>query len=402
MVFRKKNNGWILAGALLAASGGAMASGFGLLEQNASGLGNSYAGGAAAAEDASTIFFNPAGMTRLKGKQLLVAANGIQPTIKFSGTGQPGTDMGGDAGRLAVVPSGYFAMEINPQWRVGVGFGVPFGLQTEYSPTWVGRAHAIKSKIETINLNPSVAYQVNDSVSLGAGINYQRIRGELTSAVGTSTSSMTGSDSAWGYNFGALVNVSPSTRVGVAYRSDISYNLNGRVNFTAPLAFLSGPASLAVKMPASFSASVFHQIDSKWDVMADATWVGWSVFKELRVRRPSGAAIPPVPENWHDTWRVSVGGNYHYNDQWTSRMGMAYEQTPVPDAYRTARIPDNTRLEIAFGGQYKPNRDSAIDFGYAHLFINNASINSTIAAPALTGTYTGSVDILGVQYAYGF
>jgi len=403
MIFKQTIIGWSVAGVLLVMAGGAAASGFALIEQSGSGLGNAFAGGAASAEDASTIFYNPAGMSRLNGKQLVVAAHAILPSAKFTGTGLPGTDMGGDAGGLALVPNGYFAMEVNPQLRVGLGVGVPFGLQTEYTSTWVGRAHAIKSKLETINLNPSVAYQVNDGFSLGAGINYQRVRGELTSnPAATSISSLTGSDSAWGYNLGALLNVGSQTRIGLAYRSDISYNLSGQVTFTAPLAALSGPVTLDLKMPASFSASVFHQLDDKWDVMADATWTGWGVFKELRVLRTSGAIVQLVPENWRDTWRVAAGANHHYNEQWMARMGVAYDQTPVSDAFRTARIPDASRTWISVGGQYKASKAGVIDFGYAHLFVNNASINSTITVPALAGTYSSSVDILSVQYAYGW
>lgn len=404
MLFKKTVVSGSVAGVLLAMAGGAAASGFALIEQSGSGLGNAFAGGAASAEDASTIFYNPAGMSRLHGKQIVVAAHAILPSAKFTGTGLAGTDMGGDAGGLALVPNGYFAMEVNPQLRIGLGVGAPFGLQTEYTPTWVGRAHAIKSKLETINLNPSVAYQVNDGFSLGAGINYQRVRGELTSnPAATSISSLTGSDSAWGYNLGALVNAGSKTRIGLAYRSDISYNLSGQVSFTAPLAALSGPVTLAVKMPASFSASVFHQLDDKWDVMADATWTGWGVFKELRVIRLTPLpTLPVTPENWRDTWRLSAGANHHYNEQWTARMGVAYDQTPVSDAFRTARIPDASRTWLSVGGQYKASTDSVIDFGYAHLFVNNAVINSTVTAPALVGTYSNSVDILSVQYAYGW
>lgn len=409
MMFRKIVVCLSIVSVLSTVSGGAIASGFALLEQNASGMGNAYAGAAAVAEDASTIYFNPAGLSRLSGKQVVVAAHAIRPSVKFSGTGLAGTDMGGDAGSLAYVPNGYFAMEVNQDVRVGLGVYVPFGLQTEYTSTWVGRAHAIKSKIETINLNPSLSYRLNDSISLGAGLNYQRIRGILTSNVDPtpSISTLSGSDGAWGYNLGALISVVPQTRIGLAYRSGIKYDIRGQASLTAPLAALSGPASLSLKMPASFSAGMFHQIDNEWDVMADAAWTGWGTFKELRVLDAAGAVIQLVPENWRDTWRLAAGGNFHHNGQWTSRIGVSYEQTPVPDAFRTARIPDENSRGIAFGVQYRPDRYSSFDLGYTHLFMNNASINSTAATsvaatPALVGTYRNSADILSVQYTYSF
>jgi len=189
MKFRQSLLGVAVAGAMLASSGNAAASAFALIEQS-SGLGNAFAGGAAAAEDATTIFFNPAGMSRLKGKQVTVAASLIQFSAKFSDTGSETAsaqtskgDNGGDAGSLTLVPNTYMVTEVDPALRLGLGINVPFGLKTEYDPTWVGRFQAIDSKIQTVNLNPSVSYQVNDITSFGFGLNYQHITGELTSAV---------------------------------------------------------------------------------------------------------------------------------------------------------------------------------------------------------------------------
>lgn len=453
MKFKQSLLGMAVAGALLSISGNAAASAFALIEQS-SGLGNAFAGGAAAAEDATTIFFNPAGMSRLKGKQVTVAGSLIQPSAKFSDTGsvaataQPSKGgNGGDAGGLTLVPNTYMVMEQGAALRFGLGINVPFGLQTEYDPTWVGRFQAIKSKIQTINLNPSVSYQMNDSVSLGAGLNYQHITGDLTSAVNWNAiaalagggaaipamnaagqneglTTVTGSDSAWGYNFGVLFQPTTQTRVGLAYRSSIKYDLSGSVNFSnrptaavvgAPLAAGIAAATpdeavtLAIEVPATFSTSIFHELNDKWEMMADATWTQWSVLKELKVVRSNGATLggAATPENWKNTWRVAAGASYHYDEQWLARVGVAYDQTPVPDAYRTARIPDSNRTWLAFGGQYKTSASGKLDFGYAHLFMNNASIannqnTATSANGNLVGTYSNSVDILSMQYAYSF
>lgn len=430
MKITKSLVGMSVAGALIAMSGNAGASAFALIEQS-SGLGNAFAGGAAGAEDATTIFFNPAGMSRLKGKQMTVAGSLIQPSAKFSDTGsQVATAQttlggnGGDAGSLAFVPNTYMVMEVEPALRVGLGINAPFGLKTDYDPTWVGRFQAITSKIQTINLNPSLAYQMNDSVSLGLGLNYQRISGELSSAVnytalsvgfapGEGVSSMTGSDSAWGYNLGTLINVTPDTRVGLSYRSKIKYNLNGTVSFSNVPSLLSsavvnGDVNMPVTMPDTASISAFHQLSDKWDIMADATWTGWSVLQQLVITRTNGVVVQTTQENWKNTWRVAAGASYHYNEQWTSRLGVAYDQTPVPDAYRTARIPDSNRTWLAFGGQYKSSASSKVDFAYAHLFMNNATIANNQNIPGtsangnLVGTYANSVDILSVQYAYSF
>jgi long-chain fatty acid transport protein len=401
MMFKKTMVSWSVAGALLAISGSAAASGFALIEQSASGLGNAYAGGAAGAEDASTVFFNPAGMSRLSGKQIAVAVHDITPSAKFSGTGASGTDMGGDAGGSTFVPNAYFTMEMQPNLKMGVGVNSPFGLQTEYDAAWVGRYQAIKSKLETINVNPSIAYQVNDALSIGAGLDYQHISGELSSfdnVLGTTV--VKGTDNAWGYNLGALYNFNSSARIGIAYRSAISYTLNGSVTSSLPSA--NTPVSLDLKLPDMLSLSGFHQLNDKWDFMADVSWTGWSTFKQLNVVNNSGATISSTTENWKNTVRVSVGATHHYSQQWLARAGLAYDQSPVPDANRTARIPDNNRTWLAFGGQYKPSTASAVDFGYAHLFVRDSSINESNPAPALVGTYKNKVDILSAQYTQSF
>ena len=191
------------------------ASGFALIEQSGSGLGNAYAGGAAGAEDASTIFFNPAGMSRLPGKQAVLALHTIKPQAEFSDTGSSaasGRPLGtapAKGGSSATIPNGYFMMDINPQTQFGLGVNVPFGLETNYPSGWVGRFQALKSRIETINVNPSLSFKIAEGISIGAGVNYQKMEAELTSvrsfgAGGEGRTSMNGEDDAWGYNLGAL------------------------------------------------------------------------------------------------------------------------------------------------------------------------------------------------------
>ena len=419
-----------IALALAGISGTAAASGFALATQNGSGLGNAYAGGAASAEDASTIFYNPAGMSRLSGSQLAVAAHAIKPSVKFNDITSVAAALqtkggdGGEASKLTAVPNGYFMMEINPQMRFGLGVNAPFGSLTEYDADWVGRFQAIKTKIQTININPSISYQINDDVSVGAGLNYQQISGELTSAANWSAAifnagggvspnregvtTVKGKDNAWGYNVGALFNVSPETRIGLAYRSAIQFNLTGTVSFTNRPAALAtavpdGPVTLAITTPDNFSASIFHKLNDKWDFMTDVNWTGWSVRKKLEVVRSNGTVLGSTQDNWRNTWRVSAGASHHYNEEWTARVGIAYDQAPTSDAFRNARTPDADRTWLAFGGQYKPTKESAVDFGYAHLFVNNAAINQTVAGRGtLIGSYSNSVDILSVQYTLGF
>lgn len=447
MMFRKKVVSWSVAGALLVMSSGAFASGFALLEQSGSGLGNAFAGVAASAEDASTIFYNPAGMSRLSGREIVVAGNFITPSAKFvdsaSTIAAPGfvaAPVGRDAGGTAFVPAAYFSWEIDPTWSAGLGLGAPFGLKTEYDPNWMGRFHAIRSEIKTINLNPSVAYKVNDGLSFGFGVNWQRVDAVLTKAVnyaafgapaGTEGSNnLTGSDSAWGYNLGAMFNVNPKMTVGLAYRSAISYKISGAATYfgrpaaltAATLVSAAAAAQIGdsaftadIKVPATIALALKYQPDAQWDVLFDATQTQWSSVQSLDLYRSSGISsglsLESVPFKWRDTWRVAVGVNHHYSEQWTARAGLAYDQTPTSDAYRIVRLPDSDRTWLSLGGQYKPSKGNTFDFGYAHLFMNNAALNMNVPVlttaqaagrGALVGSSVNQIDIFSVQYTHAF
>jgi len=407
-----------LAGAM---SGAVHAAGFALIEQNASGMGNAYAGAAAAAEDASTIFFNPAGLTFVPGRQIVVAGHAIRPSAKFdnegsiAGIGKPLGGEGGDAGDWAGVPNAYFSWMLSDRLALGVGVNAPFGLTTEYDDDWMGRFQAIKSELKTINLNPSVAFKVNERLSLGAGLNYQYAEATLTRAVnfglgGEGEVEVEGEDDgSWGWNVGAIFSVTPDLRVGLAYRSAISHKLEGDVSFerpalVPPAAAPDGPIYAKTTLPESASLSVFQRFDERWDFMGDVTWTNWSRFKTLDIYRGDGSLLQSTPENWDDSWRISFGLSYRLNEAWKLRGGVAYDETPVSDEFRTARIPDNSRTWVALGAQWKPRPNLSVDFGYAHLFIPDASIddNQLPVNGRLTGEYEGSVDILSAQVAFSF
>lgn len=387
----------------------AHAAGFALIEQNASGLGNAYAGAAAVAQDASTIFFNPAGMTLLPDRQIVVAGHLIKPQAEFSGTVAPaiGGGEGGDAGDWALVPNAYFAFRLTPQLHLGLGLNSPFGLMTEYDADWIGRFQAIKSEVKTINVNPSIAYKVSDTLSLGAGLNVQWIEAELTNRqpLGLPPAPVTlmkikGDDYGWGYNLGVLWQATPATRIGFSYRSEVDYTLDGTSSTSDPVvAFLNGPVTADVTMPDSASLSLFHKLSPQWDLLADVTWTGWSDFDDLPIQ---GTVNKTTPENWENILRYSLGATWHMSDKLSLRGGVAYDEAPVSDIDRTPRIPDGARTWLAVGGQYRLSSRSVLDFGYAHLFVNDPDLQSHDNGTTLEGEYDSQVDILSAQFTYSF
>lgn len=375
-------------------SGAASAAAFQLMEQNASGLGTAYAGSAAVADNASTIFFNPAGMAQLKGVQLSVGVAGVGPSYKFDNAGTTGATggNGGDAGGWAAVPNAFVSWGLTRDLSAGIGISAPFGLATKYDSSWIGRAQTIKSEIRTINVNPSVAYRINDKLSLGFGVNYQTIDAELTNSL----SRLKSDDSAWGWNAGAMFTLSPAMRIGVSYRSSMKYTLEGKANGLAPI-------KADVELPDTFILSVWQQVSDRWEAMGDLSYTRWSTLKSLNVvSRSSGALLTSEAFNYDNSWRIAWGAAYKATDAVKLKFGIAYDRTPVSDDDRSARVPDNDRLWLSLGGQWSAGRYGKIDLGYSYLYVRDASINQNKNGTVLRGDYDAGAHIVGLQYSTGF
>lgn len=416
-------------------AGVASAAGFQLLEQNASGIGNAYAGSAAVADNASTIFYNPAGMTQLQAREFSVGVAAVNPSFKFEDKGSSvgnlaGTGEGGDAGGWGFIPNAYMSWALSKDLYVGLGISGPFGLKTEYDDRWLGAAQGVKFDIKTLNINPSIAYRLNDKVSLGAGLNWQRIDAEYvrmaaTTTVGTShvVSKMKLDDDAWGWNVGALFTLSPSTKVGLSYRSEMKYHTTGDVKLyddgsglgTATAAGLvaagrQSDLKAKITLPDTFIASVTQQLSDKWEMLGDISWTGWSSIPKVDIMRTSGALnglnAQTLDTDFRDTWRVALGANYKYSDAWKLKFGIAYDETPVKRAAtRLVSMPDNNRLWLSTGAQWMPTKAAKVDLGVAYLYVKDSKINNNQAASGrgtVTGEYEASVWILGAQYSMAF
>ena len=420
---------------LAASSANVYAAGFGLIDNSVANMGNAYAGAAASAEDASTVWFNPAGMAELDdGTHVSAGVHIVKPTAEFTNNGSIKSDStpltgNGISEKTAYIPNAYAVKPINDKVKVGLGVNAPYGLETNYDANWAGRYNAIKSAMKSVNVNPSLSYKVNDKVALGAGLNAQYIDAELTSAVDLSAvggadgkATIKGDDWSYGYNVGALLKPSAKTKVGVSYRSKMDHTLKGSAtyDYTLPVG-LPPPvvtllnarladknAQAAANLPASLSVSVAHKVNDKVEVLGDITRTNWSSFQELKVvNSADGSPIALTTEDWKDVNRYSLGMNYKYNDRLKLRTGVALDKEPIPNANRrTPRIPGNDRKWVSVGANYKLNKGMSVDVGYSHLFVKNTDINNTDegVAPAHTvkGTYKADVDIVGAQLNWRF
>lgn len=415
----------------LAFAGSASASGFQLQNQNAAGTSVAYAGAAAVAEDASTIYFNPAGMTYLPmGHSISLGATAIQRSVRFSNTGtspmpslnpadnsiigvHPIGSNGGNGGGTSVVPAFYYSYAITPALRAGVGVSVTYGSETEYKDNFAGRFSGKYTSIHQINFNPAIAYKVNDLLSVGFGVNFAKSEIEFrqhTPYLTGPEAKLKGDDTAWGWNVGVMLQPTEQTRVGLTYRSKIKFDLEGSLKI--PAFGRNNDIEASLETPDNFSLAVSHKLNDRWELLADATWTGWSSVDALIpvYADTKGRATAPLRYNFEDTWRFGLGVKYQLNDAWNLRAGVAYDESPVPDSkHRTMTVPDSDRTWLAFGARWKVNQNASLDFGYARIFFKDADtarpVTDTTEAVTLQtvrGKFKTHANLYSVQLNYNF
>jgi long-chain fatty acid transport protein len=368
---------------------------------------------AAAVQDASTAFWNPAGMSYLSGRNVAGAIHYIIPSTKFNDSGSTFSALGngGQGGESAWVPALFGTWQLDPKWTVGLAINAPFGLGTKWDTPWAGQFHAIKSEIQTLNINPTVAYKVNDMFSVGGGVSYQQIKGVLTSAVNAAGNEgiIDADDWAWGWNLGLMVDFRQGTRLGVTYRSTIKYTLEGTFNTPPALAAAQSNVEADVKLPETFSIGLSHQFNPKLRVLADYTYTGWDSIQSLDIIRTSGPlngrTLSSTPLNFKNTWRAGVGAEYQVNQPWLLRAGIAYDKAPVQDDFRTPRLPDNDRTWLSVGARFTHSAALSFDFGYTYIWVDDAPSQLTGPVPlpgSLNGSYKANVQILAAQANFKF
>ncbi|OGI40886.1 MAG: hypothetical protein A2140_00480 [Candidatus Muproteobacteria bacterium RBG_16_62_13] len=422
---------------------------FALAENSPAGLGNAFAGGGAIAEDASTVWYNPAGMTRLPGSQMVVGLYAVRPSAKFEktsattvlGATTTGSN-GGDYGESAFIPNFYYSRALSDRTWFGIGVNAPFGMATQYDDGWVGRYHALRSEIKTVNINPSVAYKVSDKVSVGAGISIQVIDATLTQNADLGTicavqtpgscaglgllpqqddahADLSGDGASHGVNVGLLWQLSDAARVGFAYRSKVKQSLTGTrtVTFTdagqSAYAAAIGQGNTGIRtditMPATWSVSGLVQLNPQWLLLGDITRTDWHYLPELRIRNDNGSADTVITLRLKDSYRYSAGLTYLYSSTISLRAGIALDQTPTPSPeYRTPRVPDADRTWLTFGIGIKHSKSLSFDAGYAYIRNDKVDINKRTTDTEntyrgnLSGTYDATTHILSAQLNWMF
>jgi long-chain fatty acid transport protein len=431
-------------GISLAYSSPALPSGYGLRESSIVALGSAYAGASATSSDASFMSYNPASLAGVRGYDSAIGIAGIlvSSSATYSATTSAGSATGGNASprdfiRDALVPDLAARFRLSPNWAVGISIYEPWGISDKYPAGWTGRYYTDETSLLTVNIEPTVSYQLAPRFSVGAGLQIQYAKGKLSTISDAGTlgalshipGAVPGSDDVsakvraddWGVGFtiGAMGDVTDSLSVGVSYRSAVNHTLEGPLNFTldgagiglairsATGVFTNTDAKAELTTPDIVSLGGRFKLSDRWTALGEIEWTNWSRFRELRIQ----AANPAQPDvvtvaNWNDSWFVSAGAEYAPDEHWLWRAGAGWDQTPIPSATLEPRIPDADRTWIAAGLTYRTSEGIDISLSAAHLFLPNRTVALTQAQPGnalrgnLSGTTKSSITIVGVQVSY--
>jgi len=471
-------------------SGSSLAAGYRLYEQSTSGMGNAYAGRGAQIEDATLVQSNPAAIVHLQGPQLSVGAAVIDVTTDYSnaeaysaaGAAVEGRSSG-DLNLTEAVPYLFYTAPVNQRMSWGVGLFVPFGLGSDYDSDWVGRYLADETEVQVLSLQPTLAYQLTEQLSIGAGVGINRIEGKLSkykdhsgmcemedglnAAYGMpvynpdycdSHYQVEGDDWGIGYTLGLHWQPSRNTRLALVYFSEVDYQLQGdseiintpitganigdtpymlnvgdhlpAVDLTTGLlavdSYKSEASALELTTPASVSLTLDQQLSSPISLQASLIWTGWSSLETITVRSlepgsisastqlPQNLAVEGyigyIPEYWRNTLSGALGLTYQYNNQWRWKLGYAFDESPVSDEHRTARMPDNDRHWLTLGMNWKFSARWSLDAAYGYMWMQDSHIeeyecnglDQRIYNSSLTADYESKAQVFSLQLNYLF
>lgn len=389
----------------------ASAAGFQLTEQSVAGMGRAHAGAGIVGDDVSAIHFNPAGMTLLHGLQTTVAGTYVSLDIDYKGL-NGATENGRD--KPASIPAAYLSYQVNDSLWLGLAITSPYGMRIRYGNGWAQRERGISGSVTTVDINPSIAWKVNEYVSIGGGVSALWTHSKIKSGIPKGMHVMgkdiplggefeyKGSDWMFTYNLGLMVKPTEDLRFGVSYRSSAHVTARGDYYIRGnALMNGEGDGKGRLQTPETVYISATWKPVQKLRLSGLARWANWKKFENMRFSMDDSSNLKAnsdaiqwgksqgfTPEqlgyltkagqgilgnvsihnDWKAAWLFSLGADLDITDQWTIRGGIALETDPIKhQQLRTALIPDTKRLWLTCGLSWKPTPKWQVDMAYGHI-----------------------------------
>ncbi|WP_034916202.1 MULTISPECIES: long-chain fatty acid transporter FadL [Erwinia] len=414
-----------LAVAVAIVSSNVYAAGFQLNEFSSIGLGRAYSGEGAMGDTAASASRNPATMALMDRPMFSIGAVYIDPDVNIDGNSSlSGQSL--NANNIAPtqwVPNLHYVQPINDQWWVGASATSNYGLATEFNNNYTAGPYAGKTDLQTMNLNLSTAYRLNDNFSFGVGFDavyarakIERYAGETGTALGlpadTQIVHLKGDEWGYGWNAGILYEVDENNRFGFTYRSEVKIDFDGDYKSSIPSALnpalqssgLYGtdgntiPGALTLNLPEMWEVSGYHKVAPQWAVHYSLAYTSWSQFQELKATGSNGQTLFYKDESYKDAYRIALGTSYFYDENWTFRTGIAFDDSPVPAEQRSISIPDQDRLWLSAGASYAFNQDASVDVGLSYMHGQHV----TVEEGPYTFNSTGKAWLYGANFNYKF
>lgn len=440
-----------------------MASAFQIWEQDGASTGNYHAGYAAEASDASIAWYNPAGIPRIQNQQLVLGSAVIVSDFKYKGSigiterspvftpdgitypffTQTFPNVTAQGGTFNVPPNLHYVAPISDWIGFGFSIDVPFGLKTNYGERTPLRYASTLTSIDVVDFSPAIGFKISDKASLGVGFDIQRAFADFNS-VGAlinpfepkvilpeynSRSINHADDTGYGVRLGWLYEFTPCTRMGISYHSQVVHHLTGTSKLRGPIAdtfnkgekIVSEHAKANIKLPPYTALTVFHKPSPQVAVMGTLIYTQWNTFKTLTLRNAAGVVNTTdidnpvvsstnievnIPENYHNSWSVSLGANYYPTDTIILRTGVGYDQSPVSNHDRNIQLPDASRYAFALGAHFQATKTIGIDAGWSHIFfLGRVKVNPPAEAVGaqivnVDGNVRGGADVLTGQITW--
>lgn len=445
-----KFNKLTLAAAITAAfASQAHAGGYQINEQSVSGQGYGHAGRSSNIHDATIVYGNPAGMSFLDRAQVTAGGTYLNVNTDLSNVeanrtldsgvafgGAPngsqipvGSIPGGNDGDMVpgtLIPFAFYAHPVSDQLAFGFGVYAPFGSKTDYEDDFQGRYFGNYTEVKVVSAQPTVSYRFNDQWSVGAGVSYNRVEGELRRQIPSGASydpaadvdlRVDGDDEAWGYNLGVIYRPVPETTLGLTYRSKVDYELEGDFSATDPMGNVlrSDSANLDLTTPETVNFSLTQQMTDRLKLMFGASWVRWSHFDEIRVVNDQSGPITDELQNYSNAWAFATGGEYQLTKTLALRAGVTLDFTPTSDDERSVRIPSDDRRIFSLGAGWSPTPDLTVDVAYSYLTERGTSVDQTrddllteyapdqyVGGASYSADYKNEAHGFGAQLTYRF
>lgn len=389
------------------------AAGFQLNEHSAAGLGRAFAGEGAMNDTAAAGSRNPAAIMMFDRPALSIGATYVDPEVNIKGTSPLGNSLkADDVAPSAVIPNVHFVMPINDKFGWGLSLTSNYGLSTEFDENYPAGSLAGKTELVTGNINLNGAYRLNQYLSFGLGVNAVYAKAKLTRHLGefadlSGAPSLRSKEAAylkgdkWGYgwNAGILYEIDQDNRFALTYRSKVEIDFDGDYH---GLSGVSQPGSLDLTLPDTWEFSAYHKVAPKWAVHYGFTYSGWSKFEELRAKDTNGGTLFHKEEGFKNNIRMALGTTYFASKDWTLRAGIAYDDSAVPNNRRSISIPDQDRLWLTAGLNYKFTPNASVDAGFAYLKGQKVNFTEVAEAGSAKVPYSFSANGSATMYALNF